>query len=60
MLDESCLIVFNHLKERLVTAPIITTPDCKLYFELMCDVGDYAICAVLGQRKSKIFPFNTI
>ncbi|KAK2382251.1 hypothetical protein QL285_069799 [Trifolium repens] len=52
---EECLISFNTLKEKLVTAPIIVAPDWNLHFELMCDASDYAVGAVLGQRHDKFF-----
>jgi hypothetical protein len=52
--DDNCLLAFNTLKQRLTTAPIITTPDWSLPFELMCDASDYAVGAVLGQRKDKL------
>ena len=39
----------------MVLAPVIIAPDWNLGFELMCDASDYAIGAVLGQRKSKVF-----
>jgi hypothetical protein len=53
--DSSCLISFEELKQRLITAPVIIAPDWTLDFELMCDASDYAVGAVLGQRKNKIF-----
>jgi len=45
-----CLKAFECLKEKLVSAPIIHSPDWTLPFELMCDASDYAMGAVLGQR----------
>ncbi|KAL4291997.1 hypothetical protein GQ457_14G014960 [Hibiscus cannabinus] len=53
--NEDCTKAFNLLKQKLVTAPIVEPPDWKLPFELMCDASDYAVGAVLGQRKGKIF-----
>ncbi|KAM3003979.1 hypothetical protein FF2_034274 [Malus domestica] len=44
---------FKHLKNMLTSTPIIIPPDWSLPFELMCDASDYAIRAVLGQRKNK-------
>ncbi|KAK8572841.1 hypothetical protein V6N12_028881 [Hibiscus sabdariffa] len=46
---------FNLLKEKLVIAPIVVSPDWTLPFELMCNASDYVVGAVLGQRKGKIF-----
>ena len=46
---------FSILKDRLVSAPIIVAPDWDLSFELMCDASDYAIGAVLGQKRERIF-----
>ncbi|PIN24199.1 DNA-directed DNA polymerase [Handroanthus impetiginosus] len=53
--DDACLDAFNDLKRRLISAPIITVADWSFPFELMCDASDFAIGAVLGQRKDKIF-----
>jgi hypothetical protein len=49
--DEKCLAAFQTLKSALVSAPIIQPPDWSQPFEIMCDVSDYALGAVLGQRK---------
>jgi hypothetical protein len=39
------------LEKSLVSAPIIQPPDWSQPFEMMCDASDYAVGAVLGQRK---------
>ncbi|CAN6697874.1 unnamed protein product [Malus baccata var. baccata] len=52
--NEASEQAFNHLKDLLTSAPIITPPDWSTPFELMCDASDYAIGAVLGQRKNKL------
>ncbi|XP_058217314.1 uncharacterized protein LOC131328383 [Rhododendron vialii] len=44
---------FVKLKANLTTPPIVQPPDWSLPFELMCDASDYAVGAVLGQRKDK-------
>nr|GEW51785.1 reverse transcriptase domain-containing protein [Tanacetum cinerariifolium] len=53
--SKKCIESFNTLKKKLTEAPILVVPDWNLPFELMCDASDYAIGAVLGQRKSKHF-----
>ncbi|KAK1417158.1 hypothetical protein QVD17_26281 [Tagetes erecta] len=53
--DAGCLSAFELLKEKLVNAPIMVAPDWSLPFEIMCDASDYAIGAVLGQRRDKHF-----
>ena len=53
--DESCRSAFEEIKSRLVSAPIMLTPDWNNEFEIMCDASDYAIGALLGQRIEKIF-----
>ncbi|BBH04694.1 transposable element gene [Prunus dulcis] len=49
-----CLEAFNVLKEKLTSAPVIVAPDWDLPFEIMCDASDYAVGAVLGQRRNKL------
>ena len=51
--DEACMQAFNKLKEALITTPIVQPPDWNLPFELMCDASDFAVGAVLGQKKGK-------
>ncbi|XP_038976409.1 uncharacterized protein LOC113461320 [Phoenix dactylifera] len=51
--DKDCLNAFNRLKQELVSAPIMAAPDWSLPFELMCDASDFALGAVLGQRKDR-------
>jgi len=46
-----CHAAFNHIKNALVSAPIVQPPDWNLPFEIMCDASDYAVGAVLGQKK---------
>ena len=52
--DESCLKQFSELKEILVSAPIIISPDWNSPFEVMCDASGVALGVVLGQRRNKI------
>ncbi|GKB86372.1 reverse transcriptase domain-containing protein [Tanacetum coccineum] len=47
--------VMTILKKRLTEAPILVSSDWDLPFKLMCDVSDYVVGAVLGQRKAKYF-----
>ena len=53
--DDSCKATFEAIKIILVQAPIMAAPDWDQEFEVMCDASDFAMGAVLGQRKEKIF-----
>ncbi|GJT49191.1 reverse transcriptase domain-containing protein [Tanacetum coccineum] len=53
--SKECIEAFNILKKKLTEAPILVAPDWDLPFEIMCDASDYAVGAVLGQRKTKHF-----
>ena len=46
---DECLLAFNTLKEKLISALVIMAPDWDLPFEVMCDGSDYVIGAVLRQ-----------
>jgi hypothetical protein len=51
--NDGCVESFNILKNVLISAPIILSPNWNLSFEIMCDSSDYAIGVVLGQRVDK-------
>ncbi|KAL8091615.1 hypothetical protein AgCh_034028 [Apium graveolens] len=53
--DDECFAAFETVKKSLITAPIITAPDWSEPFEMMCDASDYAVGAVIKQRKNNIF-----
>jgi len=46
--DDGCLTAWEKLK--LISAPIISTPDWSKPFEIMCDAFNFTIGTVLGQR----------
>ena len=50
--DESCLKIFDELKEKLVSVPIIISPDWNIPFDVMCDASRVALGVVLGQRRN--------
>ena len=47
--DESCLKAFSELKDKLVSAPIIISPDWNSPFKVTCDASGVALGVVLGQ-----------
>ncbi|GJR78192.1 reverse transcriptase domain-containing protein [Tanacetum coccineum] len=53
--SKECIEAFNMLKKKLTEALILVAPDWDVPFEIMCDASDYAVGAVLGQRKTKHF-----
>ena len=46
--NEKCKWSFEEIKDRLIKAPIMATPDWNKEFKIMCDASDYAMGAVLG------------
>ena len=53
--DDFYKAAFEEIKTKLVQAPIMAAPEWDQGFEIMCDASDFAMGAVLGQRKEKIF-----
>jgi hypothetical protein len=51
---EECMKAFGALKEILTSTPIIRPPNWGVPFEIMCDVSDYAVRAVLRQHIDKL------
>jgi hypothetical protein len=52
--DEKCTKAFGALKEILTSTPIIRPPNWGEPFEIMCNVLDYAVGAILGHRTDKL------
>nr|GEU34932.1 reverse transcriptase domain-containing protein [Tanacetum cinerariifolium] len=50
---EECNKAFETLKEKLMNAPIMVSPNWPQPFELMCDANDFIVGALLGQREEK-------
>ena len=53
IIEEEGKHAFMQLKQALVEAPILQSPNWDLPFEIMCDASDFAMGAVLGQRIDK-------
>ena len=50
IIDKEGKRAFTMLKQALIEAPILQSPNWDLPFEIMCDTSDYAVGAVLGQH----------
>nr|GEX73718.1 reverse transcriptase domain-containing protein [Tanacetum cinerariifolium] len=53
--SSECQSSFEILKKKLIEAPILVSSDWDIPFEIMCDASDFAIEAILGQRKDKYY-----
>ena len=53
IINEEGKRAFTMLKQELIEAAILQSPNWDLPFEIMCDTSDYAVGAVLGQRLDK-------
>ncbi|XP_070009363.1 uncharacterized protein LOC142162274 [Nicotiana tabacum] len=49
--DDACLMEFEKLKKKLVSALIIMAPDWSLPFELMCDASDHGFDVEIRDQK---------
>ncbi|KAF8102214.1 hypothetical protein N665_0200s0008 [Sinapis alba] len=49
--DEDCLVAFKKLKSKLISARIVQPSYWDFPFKMMCDVSDYVVGTVLGQKK---------
>ncbi|XP_070019407.1 uncharacterized protein [Nicotiana sylvestris] len=54
LFSDDCMVAFEDLKKRLVTAPIIVASNWEQPLELMYDASEYIVGAVLGHRKDKL------
>ena len=53
IIDEEGKHAFTMLKQALIEAPIIQSPNWDLPFEIICDASHYAVGAVLGKQLDK-------
>ncbi|XP_049371079.1 uncharacterized protein LOC125836027 [Solanum verrucosum] len=53
--DDACMVAFKCLKEKLISTPVIISPDWSAPFEVMCDASGTASGVVLGQKRNKLF-----
>ena len=53
--DEKCKYACEEIKDILIIAHIMATPDWNKEFEIMCDANDFSMGVVLGQRANKTF-----
>ena len=49
--DDACQEAFEILKKALISAPVLQPPNWEQSFEVMCDASNFAVGAVLGQKK---------
>ncbi|GJU26200.1 reverse transcriptase domain-containing protein [Tanacetum coccineum] len=51
--NDECHNAFKLLKEKIICAPVIVSPNWNLPFEFMYDASDFAVGAILGQKDGK-------
>ncbi|GJU13358.1 reverse transcriptase domain-containing protein [Tanacetum coccineum] len=58
--SDECQKAFELLEEKLTCAPVVISQNWILLFELMCDVSDFAVGAVLDFGEESTIPLNEI
>lgn len=53
--DDACMVAFLCLNEKLISNPIIISPDSLESFELMRDACGTTLVVLLGQKGKKLF-----
>ena len=53
IIDKEGKLAFTMLKQALIEALILQSPNWDIPFKIMCDASDYAVGAVFGQRLDK-------
>ncbi|KAA3469735.1 Retrovirus-related Pol polyprotein from transposon 17.6 [Gossypium australe] len=48
----NCIKAFEVIKKKLISALIIITSNWSKTFIVMCDASDYAVSAILGQKRN--------
>ncbi|GJQ96267.1 reverse transcriptase domain-containing protein [Tanacetum coccineum] len=54
--NDKCQNAFKILKEKLIYAHVIVSPNWSLPFKLICDASDFVVEAILGQKE--VFDFD--
>ena len=52
--DHACELAFDELRNRLITPPILTSPNWELPFKISCDASNLSVVAILGQRENSV------
>lgn len=50
--NEKAILAFEELKEAMIKAPVLKTPDFSVKFLVQCDASDHSIGAVISQKDA--------
>lgn len=53
--NDACMDAFKSLKEKLVSPPIIISPNWSELLEVICDSSGMPLGVVLGERETNYF-----